>query len=248
MIPGMEGNGAGPDSTTRNSMTKEVGIFGGSFDPVHKGHLGVARAALRQAGLDEVWLMVSPENPLKVSVRKADEGRRVDMARLAVGELAGDLRGRIMVSDFELTLPRPSYTLETLEALGRAYPDYGFRWIIGGDNLGVIDKWRNAGEIARRFGFIVYPRPGASVEELSKIGDSVVVSNVLKSEGRNVLLTDVEFLGHSSTSVRGFCRSGDRERVEEACGAGVASYIIAHGLYGYPEGRGSVSLGYTEEM
>ena len=136
----------------------KVGIFGGSFDPIHNGHISLAQYVLDHTDLDEVWLMVSPLNPLKPQGYVASDRERLEMARLAVAGHPG-----IKVSDFEFTLPIPSYTYNTLAKLKEAYPDCDFRLIIGGDNWADFDRWRNPQEILDEFGLIVYPRPGEEI-------------------------------------------------------------------------------------
>nr|MDE6341694.1 adenylyltransferase/cytidyltransferase family protein [Muribaculaceae bacterium] len=98
-----------------------IGIFGGSFDPIHNGHINLARYALHHAGLDAVWLMVSPRNPLKLHGPVASDTQRLEMARIAVEDITG-----IEVSDFEFNLPRPSYSWLTLTELQKAYPQHSF--------------------------------------------------------------------------------------------------------------------------
>ena len=139
---------------------KKVGIFGGSFDPIHYGHVRLAEYALTHAGLDEVWLMVSPRNPLKTTGPVASDSQRLDMARLAVEGMRG-----IRVSDFEFSLPVPSYSWLTLTRLRESYPDCSFSLIIGGDNWAGFDRWRNPDLIRREFGVIVYPRPGENIPD-----------------------------------------------------------------------------------
>ena len=107
----------------------KTGIFGGSFNPIHNGHLSLALQLKQRAGLDAVWLMVSPQNPLKQSSDLLDDDLRLHMARLAVEGVEG-----ITVSDYEMHLPRPSYTWNTLEALSKDYPERQFVLMIGGDN------------------------------------------------------------------------------------------------------------------
>ena len=135
-----------------------IGIFGGSFDPIHNGHLHLAQYAVEHTDLDRIWLMVSPRNPLKNHGPVATDGQRLEMARLAVEGIPG-----IDISDFEFHLPKPSYTYLTLTELRKAYPDHKFRLLIGGDNWTNFQQWRHPEEIIRQFGLIVYPRPGESI-------------------------------------------------------------------------------------
>ena len=132
-----------------------TGIFGGSFNPIHKGHISLARQLREKAGLDEVWLMVSPQNPLKASADLLDDEIRMQMARLAVEGETG-----IIASDYEMHLPKPSYTWNTLQALNKDYPDREFVLMIGGDNWQLFDKWYHADDIRKNYQIIVYPRRG----------------------------------------------------------------------------------------
>ena len=119
-----------------------TGIFGGSFNPIHNGHISLARQLREKAGLDEVWLMVSPQNPLKAQSDLLDDQIRMEMARLAVEGETG-----IMASDYEMNLPKPSYTWNTLETLKKDYPEHEFVLMIGGDNWTLFDKWYRAERI-----------------------------------------------------------------------------------------------------
>lgn len=139
----------------------EIGILGGSFNPLHNGHLAVAAAALQRCALDEVWMMVSPENPLKQGMISTPAAERLAMTRRGVESFLKEhsaLKGRLKVSDFEFSLPRPTYTVTTLRALAGEYPGVRFRWIVGGDNLRSLGKWLEPEEILRDYGLIVYPR------------------------------------------------------------------------------------------
>ena len=136
-------------------MAIRTGIFGGSFNPVHKGHIALAEQILKSGLLDEIWLMVSPQNPLKENNELWDDQFRLHLARLAV---AG--HPNIQVSDFEFELPRPSYTYFTLRALKKAYPQHLFTLIIGADNWNCFHKWKNYDEILKEYPIIVYPRAG----------------------------------------------------------------------------------------
>jgi len=133
-----------------------TGIFGGSFNPIHNGHIILARQLKERAGLDEVWLMVSPQNPLKQQAGLLADEARMEMARKAVEGEAG-----IVASDYEMQLPRPSYTWNTLQALSRDYPDREFVLMIGGDNWELFDRWYRAEDIRRHYEIVVYTRtPG----------------------------------------------------------------------------------------
>ena len=132
-----------------------TGIFGGSFNPIHNGHISLARQLREKAGLDEVWLMVSPQNPLKAQADLLDDQIRMEMARLAVEGETG-----IIASDYEMHLPKPSYTWNTLQSLKQDYPDREFVLMIGGDNWQLFDKWYRADDIRENYQIIVYPRRG----------------------------------------------------------------------------------------
>ena len=167
---------------------KRIGIFGGSFNPIHLGHTALAAYICEQGLVDEVWLMVSPQNPLKQDLTLLDEQERLAMARLAVASYP-----TLKASDFEFTLPRPSYTYHTLQALRAAYPDYAFSLIIGEDNWRCFDRWYRGEDIARETSIIVYPRD---------------VEGNLRVEGKEskVITTNCQYtpklLPYSSTEVR----------------------------------------------
>ena len=115
----------------------ETGIYGGSFNPIHRGHVELAERLCRDEGLDELWFMVSPQNPFKKSSPDLlDENSRLELARMAVRE-----HPCLKVSDFEFRLPRPSYTADTLAALRQAYPDRLFTLVIGADNWLAFKDW-----------------------------------------------------------------------------------------------------------
>ena len=142
----------------------KIGIFSGSFNPIHLGHTRLAAYIRQQAGLDEVWLMVSPNNPLKVASELMDEKLRYHLAQLATAELEG-----IRPSDFELHLPRPSYTINTLEQLTAAYPQHQFSLIIGSDNMAIFHKWKDWQRILALYPIIVYPREGDDLAALKQL-------------------------------------------------------------------------------
>ena len=145
----------------------KIGIYGGSFNPIHYGHTGLAQWVVRNTDLDEVWLMISPNNPLKDASILSDEQVRLQEAKEEIRRLGKEAEG-IVVSDFEFTLPRPNYTANTLRKLSEAYPDYEFILIIGEDNLNIFTKWREYSYILANYRIFVYPRRGneQSAEEV----------------------------------------------------------------------------------
>ena len=133
----------------------KVAIFGGSFDPIHNGHLALAGEVLSRGLASEVWFMVTPQNPHKQGSALSDERLRLQMVQLAVESKPG-----MLACDFEFALPRPSYTLNTLNALDEAFPEKEFSLLIGADNWEKFDSWYKGDEILSRYGIIVYPRGG----------------------------------------------------------------------------------------
>lgn len=134
-----------------------IGIFGGTFNPPHNGHLALARAFLKQARLDEVWLLVSPQNPFKANDNLPSDAWRLQLVKAAVEGEEG-----LRASDFEFHLPKPSYTWNTLQALTAAYPDCTFTLLVGGDNWAAFDRWAHPEEILSHHDLYVYPRPGCT--------------------------------------------------------------------------------------
>ena len=142
---------------------KKVGIFGGSYNPIHIGHLALANYLCEFGDLDEIWFMVSPQNPFKAhSSDLWDDDLRLELVRLAVEDYP-----KLQASDFEFRLPRPSYTIHTLDALQEAYPNHEFTLIIGADNWVSFPRWRASNEILARHHLLVYPRPGYEIDENS---------------------------------------------------------------------------------
>ena len=135
---------------------KSTALFFGSFNPIHVGHLIIANTMLQQDGIDEVWRVVSPQNPLKERSTLLADHHRLEMVRRAV-----DDNYRLRVCDIEMHLPIPSYTVVTLTALQEKYPDREFCLIMGSDNLATFQRWRNYEYILDHYRLYVYPRPGS---------------------------------------------------------------------------------------
>ena len=150
-----------------------IGIYGGSLNPIHFGHTGLATWVLENTDLDEVWLMVSPNNPLKDKSILADEQERLEKAREVIRREVK----RIKVSDFEFHLPRPTYTANTMRALANAYPEHEFTLIIGEDNLQIFDKWRESDFLLSHFRIFVYPRHGCPTYNIPPARDLQILKN-----------------------------------------------------------------------
>lgn len=133
---------------------QKVGLFFGSFNPIHIGHLIIANAMAENTDLKKVWLVVSPQNPLKPSKGLLHEFDRYDMAKAAIAD-----HYKLEVSDVEFHLPKPSYTIHTLAHLHEKHPEKDFKVIVGEDNLASFAKWKNYEQILEHYGLYVYPRP-----------------------------------------------------------------------------------------
>ena len=134
---------------------KKTGIFCGSFNPIHCGHIALAKEILRQTELDEIWLMVSPQNPLKQQDNLLADHLRFELAQKALADVEG-----IKASDYEFHLPKPSYTWHTLQNLRKDFPNREFTLIIGGDNWAHFQRWYHWKDILRHHNVVVYPREG----------------------------------------------------------------------------------------
>lgn len=166
-----------------------TGLFFGSFNPVHNGHLAIARYLLDEGFCRKVWFVVSPQNPLKQNNALLDENKRLEIIRSAVGGEPG-----MEVCDVEFRMPRPSYTWDTLQKLEKDYPEECFALIIGGDNLRDFYLWRNYEEILRCYRVLVYPRPG------------VKIPGVIPEQ---VVLVDAPLADISSTEIRAKIGAGE---------------------------------------
>ena len=175
----------------------KIGIYGGSFNPIHFGHIGLAKWVTEHTDLDQVWLMVSPNNPLKDKAILADEQERLDAAKEAIRRENDEAKDKIIVSDFEFHLPRPTYTANTLRALAKAYPEHEFTLIIGEDNLNIFNKWREYQYILDNYRMFVYPRR----DKAGTQGATQPREATLPAKG-TIFLTGAPYFDISSTELR----------------------------------------------
>ena len=138
---------------------QKTGIFSGSFNPIHIGHLALANYLCEYEGLDEIWFMVSPQNPLKAQEKLWNDELRLELVKLSISDYP-----RFQASDFEFHLPRPSYSVHTLEKLREAFPDREFYFINGSDNWERFGYWYQSERIIKENQILIYPRPGFPVK------------------------------------------------------------------------------------
>jgi len=188
----------------------KIGLFFGSFNPIHTGHLIIANYIAQYTTVDQVWLVVSPHNPLK------NKGDLVNMYdRLEMAKLATDNSVKIRVSDIELKLPQPSYTIDTLAYLKERYREHEYTLIMGSDNLSSLKKWKNYELLLRDYRIIVYPRPGYENSELAM--------------HPSVTITDTPQMELSSTFIRNALKDG--KNVQFFVPDSVLDFIDSKNLY-----------------
>ncbi len=137
----------------------KIGLFFGSFNPIHIGHLAIANYIIEYTELDKLWFVVSPQNPLKEKRNLLNDYQRLEMVNRVIFD---DMRFK--ACDIEFKLPRPSYTIDTLTYLTEKYPDHEFSLIIGSDNYVNLKKWKNHEQLLNQYHFIIYPRPNYPID------------------------------------------------------------------------------------
>ncbi|HLL41598.1 MAG TPA: nicotinate (nicotinamide) nucleotide adenylyltransferase [Segetibacter sp.] len=165
-----------------------IGLYFGSFNPIHLGHLIIANYIVENWDIKQVWFVVSPQNPLKKSSSLLNEYHRLYLVQIAI-----EGNSKFRYSDIEFKLPRPSYTIDTLTYLHEKYNSHEFIIIIGSDSLKNISKWKNSEELLKRFSFCVYQRPGFEVEDETRA---------------NIHLLKAPLLEISSTHIRNTIQTG----------------------------------------
>jgi len=192
------------------SDKKNIGLYFGSFNPIHNGHLAIANYLLENTGMDEVWFVVSPQSPFKKEDSLLEDDFRYSMVLLAIKG-----NDRMRASNIEFGLPKPSYTINTLNILREKYPDVNFSLILGADNLEYFNKWKNYQEILANYHIYVYPRSGSEGGTLSNHSSITWV---------NAPLLDI-----SSTDIREMIKKGTD--VSPFLSEKVLKYIAKMGFY-----------------
>ncbi len=186
---------------------KRVGLFFGSFNPIHTGHLIIAEYMATRTGLDQVWFVVSPHNPLKQRATLANDFDRLHMVQLAIED-----NPRLKASNIEFSLPKPSCTIDTMVYLHEKYPQHQFSLIMGSDNLVTLDKWKNFELLLQRYTLHIYKR-----EPFSGIPPQM--------EGADIRIYDVPMMDISSTYIRQSLASGQSIR-----------YLVPESVYQFLDG------------
>lgn len=161
----------------------KIGLFFGSFNPIHTGHMVLANYMLEFTELERIWFVVTPHNPLKQKSSLLADNHRLALVRAAIGE-----NTKYKASNIEFGLPQPSYTVNTLAYIGEKFPNDEFALIMGSDNLESLNKWKNYEVILDRYKIYVYPRPGSAGGDFAK--------------HKNVVMTDAPLMDISSTMIR----------------------------------------------
>jgi len=175
---------------------KKIGLFFGSFNPIHIGHLILANYILENSDMDELWFVVSPQNPFKDKKTLLSDHNRLDMVQLAVKNYPN-----MRASNIEFSLPKPSYTVDTLTYLHEKYPDHSFSLIMGEDNLSSLHKWKNADRMVESHHIIVYPRLSEGPKADSPY-----------SNHSNISLVKAPVIELSATEIRAMIREGKNVR------------------------------------
>ena len=201
-----------------------IGLFGGTFDPPHIAHIALAENILQNGDIDEIWFLVTPQNPWKTSNQLTLDAHRLEMVKLCTEGLNG-----LIVSDYEYHLSKPTYSYETLRSLRANYPNHSFCLLVGGDNWEAFDHWREYEEILRHHKIIVYPRPW------SRLVTSEGVEDFYKENPSAPGFTTVEapLYNISSTMIRE--RILKHEDTSEFLPRKVQEYIEHHHLYVSPK-------------
>ncbi|MPL56341.1 Nicotinate-nucleotide adenylyltransferase [bioreactor metagenome] len=175
---------------------KKIGLFFGSFNPIHIGHLILGNYILENSDMDELWFVVSPQNPFKDKKSLLTDHNRLDMVQLALKNYP-----KMRASNVEFSLPKPSYTIDTLTYLKEKYPNYSFALIMGEDNLDSLPKWKNSEKLMSEYQIIVYPRTFEGEKKESEY---------LQHE--NISMVNAPIIELSATEIRNMIKEGKNVR------------------------------------
>lgn len=193
---------------------KKIGLFFGTYNPIHVGHLVIANHLANYTELDEVWLVVSPQNPLKKKDSLLQDYHRLALVRVAIED-----NPKLKASDIEFSLPKPSYTSNTLAHINEKYPDCCFALIMGEDNLRTFHKWKNYEDILKNNQIYVYPR---ILTEQEKVENKFNADNGLGNH-QNVIICDAVPVMNISAS---FIRAAIKEKKD-------VSYLLTQPVFKY---------------
>lgn len=166
----------------------KIGLYFGSFNPVHIGHLIIANHTIHNSDLNQLWMVVSPQNPFKQAASLLNEYDRLHLIQTAIEE-----ENNLKATNVEFHLPKPSYTINTLTYLSEKFPQHQFVIVMGSDSFGNIHKWKNAAAILKNYAIYIYKRPGFDIEN---------------TIGANITLLDAPLLEISSTHIRQLIKEG----------------------------------------
>lgn len=185
----------------------KIGLFFGTFNPVHIGHMIIANYMANNTDLNQVWFVVSPHNPLKDKKTLAQDRIRLQMVRLAIED-----NSLLRASDIEFSLPLPSYTVDTLSYLKEKYPQHEFTLIMGSDNLSSIEKWKNYQHLINNYTIYIYIRPGHELNPFP--------------ENKNIVFFDVPQIMLSASQIRLLIEEGKSIR-----------YMVPEPVYEFLDGN-----------
>ena len=181
----------------------KIGLYFGSFNPIHVGHCIIADYVANHTDLDQVWLVISPQNPFKLSVSLLNEYHRLHLAQLALADTP-----YIKASDCEFHLPKPSYTVETLAFLTQKYPHHSFTIIMGSDSYQNLPRWKNAEVIINNYDIYIYQRPGFHLTE------TLLRAKVLEAPLLEISSTHIRDSVRDRKSIRFLVHDKVREEIE----------------------------------
>ncbi|MBT8233982.1 MAG: nicotinate-nucleotide adenylyltransferase [Saprospiraceae bacterium] len=188
----------------------KVGLYFGSFNPVHVGHMIIANHMVNNTDMDQLWMVVSPHNPLKQKKTLAKDYDRLHLLNLAIGDLTN-----IKASDIEFKLPKPSYTIDTMVYLEEKYPQHQFCLIMGGDNLASFHKWKNYEKLLENYPIYVYRRPNYDLPEIAS--------------HENIILEEAPLLDISASFIRSQIRS--KKSIKYLVPDKVYEYLLEDPIY-----------------